>query len=119
MVQIQEGVYAGVGAMPVKKCWRGHNRWDKHGCCLDCRAIRTRMRRHGLPCRYRPKFALDKAEFNKYRGARSVRLIAELSGLSVNTVAEYYWKGRCAPEPKAAVIAKTLGVNLKDVWRKA
>lgn len=84
---------------------------------MDCHAIRARMRRRGLQYRLRPLYWLKRSEFDAARSMRPIRIVAELSGLSPNTLHEYCYHGVRAPRDKASAVALFLDVPFQQIWR--
>lgn len=104
------------GSTTRSRCWRGHARRNSYGTCMDCHAIRIRLRRHGLKCRTRPFYGLRRSAFDLARGRRSIPLVADLAGVSRYNLHDYCYHGIRAPRDKAAAIATCLGVPFETLW---
>ena len=104
--------------MTTNKCWRGHSRPNAYGMCMDCRAIRARMRRHGLQYRLRAPYRLKKREFDTARRGIAIPLVADLAGVSRYSLNDYCYHRIRAPKDKAEAIAKCLEVPFQQIWRE-
>jgi hypothetical protein len=98
-------------------CSLGHNNWRMGRYCITCTSIRN-MRR----CRdhtYIRYYSLNLVAYKKAKKGRRNKVIAELSGMTLNTFMEYLYHNVRAPEEKAKLIAETLKVPFESLWTKA
>jgi len=98
-------------------CSQGHSNWRVGRYCITCTAIRN-MRK----CRehtYVKYYSLNLSSYKKSKKGRRNKVIAELSGMTLNTLMEYLYHNVRAPEKKARIIAETLRVPFDSLWEKA
>ena len=106
-------------------CWRGHAKEfhivEPNGSihCRRCHALRVRAYRSGYPSRKRPLYQMNaaKALSIKRRLGITIKILADLSGISNGYMGDLLYKGSRAGIENARNIANALRCEFSLLWR--
>jgi hypothetical protein len=106
-------------------CWQNHaaHYLNKNNNCKICHAIVSRASRLKINSPQKFRYVLNVEVFKRASHKRPVQVVAELAGLSHNTVLEWVYiksrthKQRATSLNNAQALANILHVDFNTLWR--